>query len=453
MQQALRQEKEIAAIADKNRKLENELISRNEIYAKNDKCEEQLFHVTPEVETNNFEDLPIEAFHKVKPMDLLDAFIRVRFFKQSTAPKGQAKRIPKKKGTAEEAKNGKVNLISVAYGTRLSTYLLPRPELDDTGDVIMVTPDTPETNVPLPRLIVESAPPSPPSTFLSNPKWVRDAIQNIHSGYLFSLTHEDMSDDNFKCADKLELLLLGRFERHISFKIADKSKHTHWCLIFFRNNLNRFSALLVLFDHATSNPWRGGEDISLLKHPSQGKFVEVVNPNLEGSYLHYNLIDCAWIRSGKAVGSDQSEPRASMLNRNSGHIKRSKTSMVSDGNKMYRLYPSRSNPNKRPFQAHFEDLKQFVGLGFDRDRDFKNMSDSNLPENVLDTLFDWDGVLDKVDAMNEGTCTTRREKQLVILGYSFELAYDLCLSPSWNVSENPGFESRLHIFNNSQNEQ
>ena len=56
-----------------------------------------MFHVTPEVETNNFEDLPIEAFHKVKPMDLLDAFIRVRFFKQSTAPKGQAKRIPKKK--------------------------------------------------------------------------------------------------------------------------------------------------------------------------------------------------------------------------------------------------------------------------------------------------------------------------------------------------------------------
>ena len=61
------------------------------------------------------------------------------------------------------------------------------------------------------------------------------------------------------------------------------------------------------------------------------------------------------------------------------------------------------------------------------------MSDSNLPENVLDTLFDWDGVLDKVDAMNEGTCTTRREKQLVILVYSFELAYDLCLSPLWNV--------------------
>ena len=58
-------------------------------------------------------------------MDLLDAFIRVRFFEQSTAPKGQAKRIPKNKGTAEEAKNGKVNLISVAYGTRQSTYLLP----------------------------------------------------------------------------------------------------------------------------------------------------------------------------------------------------------------------------------------------------------------------------------------------------------------------------------------
>ena len=107
LQRALRQEKEIAATAEKNRKLENELISRNEIYAKNDKCEEQLFHVTPEVETNNFEDLPIEAFHKVKPMDLLDAFIRVRFFKQSTAPKGQAKRIPRKKRNGRGSKKWK----------------------------------------------------------------------------------------------------------------------------------------------------------------------------------------------------------------------------------------------------------------------------------------------------------------------------------------------------------
>ena len=110
------------------------------------------------------------------------------------------------------------------------------------------------------------------------------------------------------------------------------------------------------------------------------------------------------------VGSNQSEPIVSMLNRNSGHIKGSKTLMVSNSNKMYRLYLSQSNPNKRPFQAHFEDLKQFVGLGFDCDRDFKNIVDSNLPENVLDTLFDWEGVLDTLDAMNKETCTTRREK-------------------------------------------
>ena len=59
-----------------------------------------------------------------------------------------------------------------------------------------------------------------------------------------------------------------------------------------------------------------------------------------------------------------------MLNRKDGHTKLSKTSMVSDGNNMYSLYQSHSNPKKRPFQAHFEDLKQFVDLGFDRDRYF-----------------------------------------------------------------------------------
>ena len=59
-------------------------------------------------------------------------------------------------------------------------------------------------------------------------------------------------------------------------------------------------------------------------------------------------------------------------------------------------------------------------------------------------------MLKKVEGMNEGTCRTLREKQLVIVGYFFELCYDICLSSDWNVSSNPGFESRLHIFNNAE---
>ena len=43
-----------------------------------------------------------------------------------------------------------------------------------------------------------------------------------------------------------------------------------------------------------------------------------------------------------------------------------------------------------------------------------------------------------------------REKQLVVVGYFFEMCYDICLSPGRNVSNNPGFETILGVFNNDR---
>ena len=52
--------------------------------------------------------------------------------------------------------------------------------------------------------------------------------------------------------------------------------------------------------------------------------------------------------------------------------------------------------------------------------------------------------------LNIRGANTLREKQLIVVGYFFELCYDICLSPSVNVSNNPGFESILGVFNNGQ---
>ena len=41
-------------------------------------------------------------------------------------------------------------------------------------------------------------------------------------------------------------------------------------------------------------------------------------------------------------------------------------------------------------------------------------------------------------------------EQLIVAGYFFELCYDICLSPSKNVSNNPGFETILGVFNNGK---
>ena len=45
-------------------------------------------------------------------------------------------------------------------------------------------------------------------------------------------------------------------------------------------------------------------------------------------------------------------------------------------------------------------------------------------------------------------CNTLREKQLVVVGYFFEMCYDICLQTSHNVSNNPVFESILGVFDN-----
>ena len=38
------------------------------------------------------------------------------------------------------------------------------------------------------------------------------------------------------------------------------------------------------------------------------------------------------------------------------------------------------------------------------------------------------------------------EKQLRMVSYLFELGYELCLAPAYNVSESPGFETPHGVF-------
>ena len=45
-------------------------------------------------------------------------------------------------------------------------------------------------------------------------------------------------------------------------------------------------------------------------------------------------------------------------------------------------------------------------------------------------------------------CSKLGEKQLVVVGYFFEMCYDICLQKSSNVNNNPGFEKILGVFDN-----
>ena len=67
-----------------------------------------------------------------------------------------------------------------------------------------------------------------------------------------------------------------------------------------------------------------------------------------------------------------------------------------------------------------------------------------------DGVFHWlQNVKVKLGESNLPDSRNMSDKQLVLIGYFFELGYESILSPNQNVSENPGFESFLGIYNNS----
>ena len=82
----------------------------------------------------------------------------------------------------------------------------------------------------------------------------------------------------------------------------------------------------------------------LLRRPIGGGYLVAVDRALEGSYLHWSNEESAWIRSGKAVGSDSSDPINGIVFRNeTGHRKKAVTASLLDGECFYTQYPSIKN--------------------------------------------------------------------------------------------------------------
>ena len=127
------------------------------------------------------------------------------------------------------------------------------------------------------------------------------------------------------------------------------------------------------------------------------------------------------------------------------HAKKVATASLVDGECFYTLYSSRSNSNYLPNSVgYFEDLTMYCGFCFNRSTDVEAMTSKEHDRG----LFDWSLYIKQLERANIRGCNTLREKQLVVVGYFFEMCYDICLSPGQNVSNNPGFESILGVFDN-----
>mmetsp|Transcript_19333 Transcript_19333/g.23927 ORF Transcript_19333/g.23927 Transcript_19333/m.23927 type:complete len:128 (+) Transcript_19333:331-714(+) len=106
----------------------------------------------------------------------------------------------------------------------------------------------------------------------------------------------------------------GRLYTHKTNKIKDTKKHDHWCFKFTEDNINPFSAMIVFVGHTVRCPSRVTKTESLLRHLTSS-FVHTIDEKWEGCYLYYDFEIGEWRRSGKAVGSDTSKPRAGLVNR------------------------------------------------------------------------------------------------------------------------------------------
>ena len=88
----------------------------------------------------------------------------------------------------------------------------------------------------------------------------------------------------------------------------------------------------------------------------------------------------------------------------------------------------------------------FVGIGY------KKLLKGKLTHDFATQggMFHFDAATNKkIEALKFPGTERLFQKQLHMLGYLWELSYDLCIAPSSNVSSNPGFETPLGIFSAS----
>jgi hypothetical protein len=223
-----------------------------------------------------------------------------------------------------------------------------------------------------------------------------------------------------------------RLKQHIESRIEKVEKHDHWCWSFVRKNLYRAAAIMLMMGHVRSDLDCSSSKVSLLSD-STSSFVLVGTgeiSKLEGCYL-YKDPHCGFIRSEKTVGRSFADR----------HKEHARCALSQDTrSRFYTRYPAKNaDYSKQLRHGFFDSLQQYCGLGFSR-----NASEAykNLYRTDGGGILVWEPrVLAEIKARSKNG--QEQEKRLHLVGYLFELCYDLALSTNNNVSQNPGFESFL----------
>lgn len=183
--------------------------------------------------------------------------------------------------------------------------------------------------------------------------------------------------------------------------------------------------------------------MSLLKSPSGGSFSTVAesSQSLMGAYMHHDPVVLeAFIRSGSAFNEKGDR---TLSYRNNEHGKNSKVKTLDAVKSKFSCrYTDKteghSNADLR--YGYFNDLVQYVALGFDKDQGIDNLTKEQ------DGIFVWSHRTMQMLKDTKMNDATMEGKKLALIAYLFEIYYDLLIAPSDNVSRSAGLEQFIGVF-------
>ena len=317
----------------------------------------------------------------------------------------------------------KAELVEVAFESRaLPVLVLDQPE----GQV----PEL-QDEVPLEPTIhyvteAEFTCSEKASDILADDSWV-EAFKKV---FVLEGSELDAVDLDMKNrADYLQKLLLQRLKSHIVKRVKETQRESsRWIFQFVASNAARLSAVMTIQGHVIEDLEYLDQSDCLLS--GRENFVRCDAPaavDREGGYLYRDRNRNWFLRSGKVVGR-------SFLERDKEHKAGARRGT---GSKFYELYPSKELGNAPRAKGTFEKLEQLVALGFKGE--FASDEYIRVAFPIDDT------VRRKIAGLKFGAHTADEMplpiKMRHMISYLVELAYDLALSPSCNVSESPGFEA------------
>lgn len=240
--------------------------------------------------------------------------------------------------------------------------------------------------------------------------------------------------------DQYPLIINRRLNQHITRRVTDTRKHNSWVFAWVRDNISRVVAIAASKKHIAK---RVVEDKRSMLKGNTDDFARVVGDleSGQGCYLYWVPEWETWVRSGKVGGN----PDRTFKARHDEHAKAA--DLQTDDNwksSFYRTFPNTgADLGGQEAKGSWGMLEQFVGLGFmNGDRETVSVLTSR---ETAKGLFVWsDSAMSHLEKLWDGQ--TVECKQLHMVGYLFELIYDLMLEQCENVSSSPGFESPLGIF-------